>query len=815
MDALSRALSALRWIGPGGIWRALRYSRTKARLDQAYLPPRAPETSRPLGPLREARPRPTGLEGVLEEGSLEVEAVLPRLFRLLWGPGPAAPEYGVDPAFRPDPGPVEVREREEGWSVATAALELRLPFGGGLCLRDRQGRVQARLEGPVRRGAGWEAALPLPEGATVHGLGERAAPLDLRGGRYRLWNRDPGGAYGPGDDPLYLTLPLLFLVRRGEGILLFFDVPWPGEVDVGREDPGRIRIRFEGGPLRLYWGAGPVPELLSAYARLTGRPPLPPLWALGYHQSRWSYAPQARVEALVEAFEGRGLPLDAVHLDIDYMDGYRVFTWDRRRFPDLPGLARRLAREGVRLVAIVDPGVKVDPGYGVYRQGHEQGRFCTLPDGTEVHAPVWPGWAAFPDFTDPEVRRWWGDRYRVLLEAGIAGFWNDMNEPAAFVDRGDPTLPLATRHALEGLGGDHRAAHNVYGLLMVRAGYEGVRRLDPQRRPFFLSRSGWAGIQRYAWVWTGDCRSDWAGLRASVATVLNLGLSGIPFVGVDVGGFHGRPSPELFARWVQLGTFLPLFRTHTAAGTPDQEPWSFGPRVEGICRIFLELRYRLLPYLYTLAWEARRTGWPLVRPLGWPDAEDPGLWRVDDAFLLGEALLVAPILEPGAEGRAVPLPPGRWIDVWSGRVWEGPERAELAAPLERIPLLARAGTVLPLAAPVRRSGRIFSHPLTLRLYPPADGEARTSLLYLDEGEGWAHEAGAFRIDRFTLAREGRRLELTWTTEGTYPWPFPAVRIEPAPGLRWTAVRVEGGTGRQEGEAIVLEGPAARVEVRFS
>lgn len=352
--------------------------------------------------------------------------------------------------------------------------------------------------------------------------------------------------------------------------------------------------------------------------------------------------------------------------------GYRIFTVDTRQFPNLAGLARDLADKRVFLVTILDPGVKHDRA--VLNEGLAGNAFCTLPDKTLARAPVWPGWCAFPDFTDPRARAWWGRQYPRLLVAGITGFWHDMNEPAAFAIWGDPTLPHATRHAPDGRGGDHREAHNLYGLLMNQAGYEALRAYRPQRRPFILSRSGWAGVQRYAWNWTGDVESTWEALRQTVATVLGLALSGIAFTGPDVGGFSGAPSAELYLRWFQLATFLPFFRTHSAKFIPRREPWSFGEPTLSIAREFLKLRYRLLPYLYTLAWTASQTGHPLVRPLFWPDGKDPTLWDVQDEFLLGESLLVAPVLVQGAQAREVILPEGTWYGFFDDRTFRGPGR---------------------------------------------------------------------------------------------------------------------------------------------
>ncbi|UCF62586.1 MAG: alpha-glucosidase, partial [Anaerolineaceae bacterium] len=415
------------------------------------------------------------------------------------------------------------------------------------------------------------------------------------------------------------------------------------------------------------------------YTELTGRPVLPPRWAFGYHQSRWGYKSEGMIRELVAGFLEHALPISAIHLDIDYMKGYRVFTVDSERFPDLAGFTHELESQGIKIVTILDCGVKSDPQYSVYNEGLAEDVFCKGPDAEVLYGPVWPGWCAFPDFTQPKTRSWWGSYYGRLLELGVAGIWHDMNEPAVFSAWGDYTLPQSTQHDLEGRGGDHREAHNLYGLLMNRSGYEALRELRPDRRPWIVTRSGWAGIQRYAWHWTGDTESSWRSLRMTVSMILNLGLSGVPFVGPDIGGFSGSPSAELFTRWFQLATFLPFFRTHSAVFTPPREPWVFGEPYLTIIRDFLGLRYKLLPYFYTLAWQSHQYGHPMVRPLFWHDVEDPNLWGIDDAFLLGKNLLVAPILEESASSRHLVLPKGNWFNFWDDTILQGPGEVETSA----------------------------------------------------------------------------------------------------------------------------------------
>jgi alpha-glucosidase len=831
-------------IGVGNVLSVLGYTAARKRLERRYPPPASFPWLWPLPRSGAALEGETGViwrsvDAVTEVArtsrgvqarfmfnppadgpeTLEIAFLKPDLVRVTWRSPldglPLPPRNWPEVKFDCDPA-----QEEGGWVLRTESLELRLSRDGRIGYYVPGGRLLREERPLLVAGDNTCHRAVLAAGEMLHGLGERAAPLDLRGGVYRMWNRDPGGAYGPGADPVYLSIPV-YISRGGErdvgedpaaagcdqagqpgpGYLIFYANSHPASLDLGRADPNLAEHRFAGGGLRYYFTPGPAPRALERYSDLTGRPDLPPLWALGYHQCRWSYYPEARVRKLAGDFLRHGIPLSAIHLDIHYMDGYRVFTVDKARFPDLLGLARELVAQDIRLVAICDPGVKKDPGYFLYQEGLAEGAFSTLPDGEAVIAPVWPGPCVFPDFSRPAVREWWGRQYRRLLETGVAGFWHDMNEPAAFVASGEPTLPLATRHAL----GDHRAVHNLYGLFMNEAAYEGLRRLDPERRPFIISRSGWAGLQRYAWVWTADVRSDWTCLEQTLATIIGLGLSGIPFSGSDVGGFNGKPTPELYVRWLQAGAFMAFFRSHTMIGTPDQEPFSYGEPYTTIAREFIQLRYALLPYIYTLAWEATQRGWPVVRPIWWDEdrrgaagSPDP-VGSPGEAFLLGDALLVAPVTEAGATSREVPVPAGLWYDFWTDRPVEGPSRLRMDAPLGRIPVLVRAGTVLPMTGPMPAvDGRKMAQTdLRLHVYPPLSGVSVTSLLYTDEGDGY----GPHRVDRFVVTGRPGEVEFHWTEERSdFPWPYRRAEV------------LLGGAGKPDGGRPT--GPLSTVVLRL-
>jgi alpha-glucosidase len=675
-----------------------------------------------------------GARLVFERAELEVCFLATDVVRMSWGPGLLPVPYAMaDEAPWPSPDVVTRPLAGGGLVLRTADLAVSVDGEGSVRMRRPDGIVLRTEAPPVRRGATWELRHGMRPGERFSGLGEQSAGVDLRGGRFALWNTDAGGSWTSGQGPLYLGIPVVVATHDDGNTLTFYENSTRGSFSFGDTGPtgptgqggesrmargaaGTASVGFAGGVMRHYVIVGDVPHLLDRYTQLTGRPALPPRWALGYHQSRWGYKTEQDVRGIVGGYRTLGLPLSAVHLDIDYMDGYRVFTFDRSRFPDPAALASELSASGVRLVTIVDPGVKVDAGYDLYRQGLDDRRFCLDDTGRRAEGVVWPGRVAFPDFTDPGARAWWAEKYRVLTDAGIAGIWHDMNEPTSISLLGDPSLPLSTRHDFDGRGGDHGEGHNLYGLLMNRTGYEGLARARPEHRPFIVSRSGWAGMQRWAWNWTGDVASTWVSMRQQMATVIGLGLSGVPYSGPDIGGFSGVPHDELYTRWLQMSVLLPYCRTHSVLGAPAREPWRFEEPTRSIIVAWLRLRYRLLPYLYTLAHEASASGAPLVRPLWWPGpdgvagqpvepppaagpvAGDDAKADTDDAFLLGNSLLVAPVTVAGTIERAVALPAGDWRSLWAidGGGAPGGTVARLEAPAGRIPVLVRAGSIVPL-----------------------------------------------------------------------------------------------------------------------
>ncbi len=756
------------------------------------------------GPVRFVRPIDQGAVLETDRCSIEVVFIAPDLVRVRYHVAQLrsdvdAPRYAIarPPELWPDIA-VRATQAEEAYFVQSEALVVGAMLNTArLLIATPDGSLlRADLDGAWDAGGAIRHRVALMPDERIFGLGERATPWDRRGRTHILWNRDPAG-YADAADPINLNVPAYLGVLGSPGggtrtYLAFYDNPTYAEYDLGGTTPEIAEHRFAGGELCYYLAVGTPPDLMARYTELTGRHPLPPLWMLGYHQSRWSYDSEERVRKLARDFQDHNVPCDVIHLDIDYMDGFRCFTWDRGRFPDPKRLSEELREQGIRLISIVDPGVKRDSAYPVYRDGLRDAHFCTTPDGRVFHAPVWPADSAFPDFTAPDTRAWWGDLHRSLLESGIAGIWDDMNEPSAFGAIGDPTLPLTLRHAAEGTGCTHAAIHNVYGMLMARATREGLERLEPDRRPVVITRAGWAGVQRYATSWTADNESTWAGLRLTLPIVLGLGLSGVGFTGPDVGGFLGEPDGELFTRWIQAAAFMPFFRAHTAKGFPDQEPWSYGEPYLSIVRRFIELRYELLPYLYTAVWQMSKRGWPVVRPLAWTDPTDISLWDVDDAYLCGDALLVAPVLEAGRTTRSVRMPSGTWFDFWTNQAVVGGTEVDLPAPLETLPLLVRAGTVLTMGESAPNADHRVQKFLRLGVYLPSGDADMVTELYEDAGEGMAYRSGAFRLSHFVVKQDERTLAIRWEHTGDYNPPYEHVELT-LNGLRRVprAIEVDG------------------------
>ncbi|HLX69708.1 MAG TPA: glycoside hydrolase family 31 protein [Verrucomicrobiae bacterium] len=610
----------------------------------------------------------------------------------------------------------------------------------------------------------------------VYGFGEKNGRLDKRGwalGGYNfvMWNSDVY-MYDASTDPLYVSVPFFMVTRHGQAHGIFLDNTWRTWFDVGHEREDLLTFGSDGGDLDYYFINGPDPkQIIERYTTLTGRMPMPPRWALGYNQCRYSYFPESRVRLLAETFREKKVPGDVIWLDIHYQDGYKPFTWDHERFPDPKKMLADLAAQGFHVVSIVDPHPEKEKGYLPYDTGLAGDHFVKRPDGTVFEGPVWPsqaekspGPSVFPDFSRPATREWWGSLYNGLLDDGIAGIWNDMDEPSVFVAPA-VTMPLDLVFNNEGQPTSAREIHNVYGQLMSRATFEGLSKLRPNERPFVLTRASYAGGQRYAAVWPGDNTADWAWLRQSIPTLLGLGVSGFPFVGSDIGGFVRPGSAELYTRWLQTGVFYPFMRSHSELGAPDKEPWSFGYQYEPINRRAIELRYELLPYIYNVMEQANETGLPAMRPLFLEYPTDEETASLDDEFLFGSDILVAPVLWEGATERSVYLPKGDWYDYWTGKHFAGGVRTNLSVKLESIPLFVRGGAFIFRQPVVQYTGEMAGNPLHVWVVPAAESE---SSLYEDDGATLDYKKTGFMRRRFHQQRTSDSVVISVSApEGNY------------------------------------------------
>ncbi len=715
---------------------------------------------RPLPRLRPGIAGPHSIQLNSPRATVELSVPAPGLFHIRVHPGaplPASTSWAVLPLDTPapdctlhrDPDHVSLQTAhgELNWSLKTHAWSLK--------------HNSLTLFESIPDSIGFTADQPrfslrLAEREALYGLGESTGTFNKRGLIRDFWNIDVLGhapAIHPSLRQLYVSVPFALSRRDGRFAGLFWDNPHRQSWDMGQTQPDLWQLSAAGGPIDLYLFTGPdAPDVVGLYTRLTGRIPMPPRWALGYHQSRYGYESAKQIRAVAKEFRQRQLPCDVLHLDIHHMDQYRVFTFGKS-FPQPRRLIRDLAHDGFKVVTIVDPGVKDDPRFPVLRRGIQADAFVRSPDGeSDFLGEVWPGSSRFPDFLKASTREWWAKEQGALSRDGVAGFWNDMNEPSNFA-RPDKTLPPDARHHTDFGPATHAAVHNLYGMQMSRASREGALIAQPGQRPFIITRATYAGGQRHAIVWTGDNSSHWDHLRDSIQMLLNLGLSGFPICGADAGGFMDNVTPELLVRWMQLAALTPFFRNHSNLGTVAQEPWAFGSDVEAICRSTLQLRYQLLPLLYSLTAEANRTGAPLMRPLFWHYPNDPVAAARGDQFLVGRDLLVAPILEQGSTARVVYLPNDTWYDFWTGQRFDGGTHHVAEAPLERLPLFVRAGALVPFAPDASHSEAQDLSIITLHVWP---GTHPGLDWYEDDGQSMACEHGDWHRRRFTLRRMGRQ-----------------------------------------------------------
>ncbi|MEH6681556.1 MAG: glycoside hydrolase family 31 protein [Sediminicola sp.] len=610
---------------------------------------------------------------------------------------------------------------------------------------------------------------------SFYGMGDKATHSNLKGKRISNWAMDQY-AFAKDQDPLYKAIPFFVGLHGNMAYGIFFDNSFRTTFDFSHERRNITSFWADGGEMNYYFFFGPkIPQVVKAYTDLTGKPELPPLWVLGFHQSKWSYFPESRVMEIANRFRELRIPCDALYLDIDYMEGFRCFTWNRTHFPDPKGMVRELTEKGFKTVAIIDPGIKVDKDYWVYQQGMENDYFCKRGDGPYMRGKVWPGECNFPDYTNPEVREWWAGLYKELVaEIGVKGVWNDMNEPAV-MEVPTKTFPLDVRHDYDGNPCSHRKAHNVYGTQMARATYEGVKKFAYPKRPFVITRAAYAGAQRYTSTWTGDNVATWEHLWIANVQVQRMCMSGMSFIGSDIGGFAEQPNGELFTRWVQLGVFHPFCRVHSSGDHGDQEPWSFDNEVTDIVRKFIEIRYQLLPYIYTMYWKYTKEGTPMVQSLVYFDQEDPQTHFRTDEFIFGEQILVCPVQEPNAQGRRMYIPRGRWYNFWTEEMVDGGKEKWVVADLDKIPLFIKEGAIIPKYPVQQYVGELEIKELILDVYFKMGVE--NSTVYEDGQDGYDYKKGRYSLRNFKLRGKEDQLIIQQFKDGSFITSYETIKLK--------------------------------------
>lgn len=587
------------------------------------------------------------------------------------------------------------------------------------------------------------------DGESYYGLGDKPSHLNLKGKRFENWVTD-SYAYGKDTDPIYKAIPFYTGLHHGKSYGIFFDNTFRSYFDFAHERKNVTSFWAQGGNMNYYFIYGPeMLDVVEDYTDLTGKPhQLPPLWGLGYHQCKWSYFPEDKVKDIASKFRALKIPCDALYLDIDYMEGFKCFTWNKEHFPDPKRMVAELAEDGFKTVVIIDPGIKIEKGYSVFEEGLASDYFCKRADGPYMKGKVWPGECYFPDFTKPEVREWWSGLFKELIEdIGVKGVWNDMNEPAV-MEVPNKTFPIDVRHDYDGHPCSHRKAHNVYGMQMARATYQGLKKYGYPKRPFVITRAAYAGTQRYTSSWTGDNIATWEHLWIANVQAQRMALSGFSFIGSDIGGFAEQPNGELYARWIQLGIFHPLCRTHSSGDHGEQEPWMFGDEVTDIVRKFIELRYRLLPYLYTSFWEYVTHGKPILKSLVLYDQKDIQTHYRTDEFVFGDQILVCPIIEPNSKGRRMYVPRGNWYDYWTKQWLKGGREMWVDSDLDTLPMFIKEGAVLPYYPVQQYVGELEIEEISLEVYHKIGKE--DSLLYDDDGDGYDYTKGNYSLRTFNL-----------------------------------------------------------------
>jgi len=694
------------------------------------------------GKLKNFRLTPTGISGQTANGIFHIQIYAENTFRI---------QVSLKKTFQANPYSVVARATENVFAfeetdafliLKTTKIHLLIRKENfSLTFKNPSGEVIS--EDDPNYGIHWLGTevsnyKKLQEWEKFIGLGEKTGGLNRFGQTYTHWNTDHF-AYGTGDDPLYLSIPFYMGLHHGLSYGIFFDNTHRTTFNFGAGNNRYAYFSAEDGDLDYYFFHDQnISEIITAYTALTGRPELPQKWALGYQQCRYSYYPDKEVIRLGQTFRDKGIPADVIYLDIHHMEKYKVFTFDEINFPDPASMIRELKKMGFKIVVILDPGIKVDEAYSPYQEGKSKKLFLTYPDGEIYQGQVWPGWCAFPDFTLAQTRDWWAEKLKFYTDLGVDGFWTDMNEPATW----GQTVPNLVQFDYEGAGGNHKKSRNVYGLQMARSTSEGQKKQNPGSRPFVLTRSGFAGVQRHAAVWTGDNVSSDEHMLAGIRLVNSLGLSGVPFAGYDIGGFVGHCTPELFARWISIAAFCPLFRAHTMINSHASEPWSFGEEVEAIARNYIRLRYKLMPTIYAAFHQSSQTGLPVAKSLALVYPFDDKVYHgtFENQYLFCDALLIAPV-ESYKNITKIYLPAGNWYHFFSDKKLKGEQEIYWDCPLNYLPVFVAAGSILLMQSANQHAADKHDGRLKIHVYKGTG--TYTQKMYEDDGTSYDYQANGY------------------------------------------------------------------------
>jgi alpha-glucosidase len=696
---------------------------------------------RPVGNVQSVEIAEQQLRLQTDNASVELTVYSPSVIRVRIDKQKLARDFSYAVVAKPIATRTSVTQDDAAVVLSTDALTARVskrPFS--ITFTTPDGKIVNQDEpGLATSWIGDEVATykTLQQGERFIGLGEKTGNLDRRGSAYTNWNTD-AFRYAGGTDPLYATIPFYVGIHHGLNYGIFFDNSYRSDFNFGASNNRFSSFSAQGGEMDYYFIYHPkLADIIGSYTALTGRMPLPPLWSLGYQQNRYSYYPESEVMRIAHTLREKNIPADGITLDIHYMDAYKLFTWDKARFPDPSGMTAKLAALGLKTTVIVDPGIKAEKGYGAYERGIQDDVFIKYPDGVYYTGEVWPGWCHFPDFTSEKGRGWWRKEVRTYAAAGVAGLWNDMNEISTWGQQ----MPSNVLFDFDGAATTHKQAHNVYALEMVRASYDGMKAATG-KRPFMLTRAGFAGLQRYSAIWTGDNRAEEDHMLLGVRLLNSLGLSGVAFTGMDIGGFTGVPTQSLFARWMQIGAFTPYFRNHAAVDTKASEPWAYGDEVLDISRNYVNLRYRLMPYLYSAFADAAASGEPVMRSLAIDYTHDPKIYEraFQNQYMFGKAFLVAPFESTKDFGK-VYFPAGSWYELASDAVEEGGRDKIVELSVARLPVYVKAGSVVPVQSLVQSTAERPTDTLALHIYK--GDAASTASYYEDDGATFAYQQGAY------------------------------------------------------------------------